>query len=168
MAHHYLAPWNWDGTLEHVHEPPPYVAAREAAGRLTSPRAAIIDSQFAKATQKGMLRSTRKASVRVRSSRAASVVSSSTRSASCSALACRPPIFKTATGRVNCCSRCAAAIERVFADPEQQGPKMVTTIATTGGWTMEVVRRCDLRSFVVLPKRWIVEPSFTWISRNRR
>jgi transposase len=33
---------------------------------------------------------------------------------------------------------------------------------------MEVVRRCDLRSFVVLPKRWIVEPSFTWISRNRR
>ena len=33
---------------------------------------------------------------------------------------------------------------------------------------MEIVRRCDLHRFVVLPKRWIVERSFAWISRNRR
>jgi hypothetical protein len=33
---------------------------------------------------------------------------------------------------------------------------MATTIATTGYWTMEIVRRCDLHRFVVLPKRWIV------------
>jgi putative transposase len=33
---------------------------------------------------------------------------------------------------------------------------------------MDIVRRCDLHRFVVLPKRWIVERSFAWISRNRR
>ena len=47
-------------------------------------------------------------------------------------------------------------IERIFADAGYQGPKMATTIATTGYWTMEIVRRCDLHRFVVLPKRWIV------------
>jgi transposase len=29
-------------------------------------------------------------------------------------------------------------------------------------------KRSDLKSFVVLPKRWVVERSFAWISRNRR
>ena len=81
-AHHYFA--LWDGTLERIHDAL-YVATREAAGRETSPTAAIIDSQSAKAAQKGALRSTRKASMRARRSRAASVISLSTRSASCSA-----------------------------------------------------------------------------------
>ena len=59
-------------------------------------------------------------------------------------------------------------IERIFADAGYLGPKMATTIAATGSWKMEIVRRCDLHRFVVLPKRWIVERSFAWISRNRR
>jgi putative transposase len=59
-------------------------------------------------------------------------------------------------------------IERIFADAGYQGPKMAKTIAATGTWTMEIVRRCDLHRFVVLPKRWIVERSLAWISRNRR
>jgi putative transposase len=59
-------------------------------------------------------------------------------------------------------------IERISADAGHQGSKMATTIAATGCWTMEIVRRCDLHRFVVLPKRWIVERSFAWISRNRR
>ena len=83
-AHHYFALWDWDGTLERIHDAL-YVATREAAGRATSPTAAIIDSQSAKAAQKGALRSSRRASMRARRSRAASVISLSTHSASCSA-----------------------------------------------------------------------------------
>ena len=30
------------------------------------------------------------------------------------------------------------------------------------------MRRCDQHRFVVLPKRWIVERTLAWISRNRR
>ena len=30
------------------------------------------------------------------------------------------------------------------------------------------MKRCDVRGFVVLPKRWIVERTLAWISRNRR
>ena len=36
-------------------------------------------------------------------------------------------------------------------------------------WRMlQITRRCDRHRFVVLPKRWIVEPTLGWISRNRR
>jgi transposase len=83
-AHFYFMLWDWDGTLERIHDKL-YVAMREAAGREASPTAAIIDSQSAKASQKGVLRSIRKASTRARRSRVASVTSSSTRSVSYSA-----------------------------------------------------------------------------------
>jgi len=32
----------------------------------------------------------------------------------------------------------------------------------------EIVKRNELHKFVVLPKRWIVERTLAWISRNRR
>ncbi len=34
---------------------------------------------------------------------------------------------------------------------------------------IEIVRRCDqVKCFVVLPKRWIVERTIAWLSRCRR
>jgi transposase len=83
-AHFYFMLWDWDRTLERIHDAL-YVAVREACGREASPTAAVIDSQSAKAAQKGALRSTRRASTRARKSRAANATSSSTRLASCSA-----------------------------------------------------------------------------------
>ena len=81
-AHHYFMLWDWDGTLERIHHAL-YVATREREGREASPTAAIIDSQSAKAAQKGAPHSTRRVSMRARRSSAASVTFSSTRSASC-------------------------------------------------------------------------------------
>jgi transposase len=76
----YFDLWAWDGTLERIHHGL-YVAVREHEGREASPTAAIIDSQSAKAAQKGGRRSIRRASMRARRSRAASATSWSTRSA---------------------------------------------------------------------------------------
>ena len=81
-AHYYFMLWVWDGTLERIHHAL-YVAAREQAGREASPTAAIIDSQSAKAAQKGALRLIRKGTTRARRSRGASAISSSIRLASC-------------------------------------------------------------------------------------
>ena len=78
-------------------------ASRPAAKRART--AAIIDSQSAKAAQKGALRSIRKASMRARRSRVASATSSSTRSASCSASAVLPPTSRIATAHATCCAR---------------------------------------------------------------
>jgi putative transposase len=37
------------------------------------------------------------------------------------------------------------------------------------GWALQIVKRTDdLKGFVVLPKRWIVERTFGWLGRYRR
>ena len=59
-------------------------------------------------------------------------------------------------------------IERIFADAGYQGPRVAKAAADTGSWIVEIVKRNELHKFVVLPKRWIVERTLAWISRNRR
>ena len=59
-------------------------------------------------------------------------------------------------------------IERIFADAGYQGPRVARAAAETGRWAVSVVKRNELHKFVVLPKRWIVERTLAWISRNRR
>lgn len=59
-------------------------------------------------------------------------------------------------------------IERLFADSGYQGEKTAKAVTATGAWVLEIVKRTDKHRFVVLPKRWIVERTLAWISRNRR
>jgi transposase len=59
-------------------------------------------------------------------------------------------------------------LERIFADAGYQGPKTSAAVAKTGTWKLQIIKRNDLHRFVVLPKRWIVERTLAWISRNRR
>jgi transposase len=59
-------------------------------------------------------------------------------------------------------------IERIVGDGGYQGAKMAALVKRTGAWTLQIVKRSDLSGFVVLPKRWIVERTLAWISRNRR
>ncbi|MEJ0027165.1 MAG: transposase [Rhizomicrobium sp.] len=46
--------------------------------------------------------------------------------------------------------------------------KTADAVAATGTWVIEIVKRSDAHRFVVMPKRWIVERTLAWISRNRR
>ena len=70
----YLSLWDWDGTIERVHHAL-YIAERERAGRETSPTTAIIDSQTAKAAQKGGLRLIPLVTMRARGPSAANATS---------------------------------------------------------------------------------------------
>ncbi len=59
--------------------------------------------------------------------------------------------------------------ERIYADGGYQGPKAAKAAARTGRWKIEVIKRSATAvGFEVLPKRWIVERTFAWISRYRR
>ena len=59
-------------------------------------------------------------------------------------------------------------IERIFADGAYAGRKMAMTVCRTGAWNLQIVKRSNAAGFEALPKRWIVERTFAWISRNRR
>ncbi len=56
----------------------------------------------------------------------------------------------------------------VWADGGYRG-KLIEWVAVQCLWILEIVKRNDsLKQFVVLPKRWIVERTFSWLNRNRR
>jgi putative transposase len=59
-------------------------------------------------------------------------------------------------------------IVRIFADAGYQGPRAALAASASGSWVLEIVKRNELHNFAVLPKRWIVERTFAWISLNRR
>ena len=64
----YFDLWEWDGTLDRIHEAL-YVACREKAERESSPSVAIIDSQSVKSAEKGGPASTRMAMTQARKSK---------------------------------------------------------------------------------------------------
>lgn len=60
-------------------------------------------------------------------------------------------------------------LEIVWVDAGYQGDDLYDWVANLTGWLWEVVKRSDkLTGFVLLPKRWVVERSFAWLSFNRR
>jgi transposase len=59
-------------------------------------------------------------------------------------------------------------IQRIFADAGYQGPRVALVAARSGNWVVEIVKRNELHTFIVLPKRWIVERTIAWLNRCRR
>jgi len=57
-------------------------------------------------------------------------------------------------------------LRTIFADGVYNGS--FASFCRDVGWNLQIVRRCDKPGFHVLPKRWIVERTFAWITRNRR
>ena len=60
-------------------------------------------------------------------------------------------------------------IKVIFADAGYQGRRVSDAVRKTGQWRIEIVKRPrHVDGFVVIAKRWIVERTLAWISRNRR
>ncbi|MEN8649716.1 IS5 family transposase [Streptomyces sp. 21So2-11] len=59
------------------------------------------------------------------------------------------------------------SITLVWADGGYAG-KLVTWAKEKLWLTLEIVKRSDLPGFVILPRRWVVERTLSWISQRRR
>jgi putative transposase len=59
-------------------------------------------------------------------------------------------------------------LELIWADGGYRG-ELVEWVKRKFGWTLQIVERMGGQSgFVLLPKRWIVERTIAWLSRQRR
>ncbi len=58
-------------------------------------------------------------------------------------------------------------IVKIFADGGYRG-QLINTIKTKFKIELETIKRNELHTFKILPKRWIVERTFAWIDTNRR
>jgi transposase len=60
------------------------------------------------------------------------------------------------------------SVQLSWADGSYAG-KLVTWATTALQLTLEIVRHPDdLHAFTVLPRRWVVERTLSWITRHRR
>lgn len=58
-------------------------------------------------------------------------------------------------------------IQKIFADGGYLG-ELIEWVQLQFGWSLEIIKRNELHTFKVLPKRWIVERTFAWLSFHRR
>lgn len=61
-----------------------------------------------------------------------------------------------------------ALLKKVLADGGYTGEKFANTVKSISGAEVEVVKRNELHTFAVLPKRWVVERTFGWLDKCRR
>ena len=59
-------------------------------------------------------------------------------------------------------------LKKILADSRYTGENFANEMKAISGAEVEVVKRSELHTFKVLPKRWIVERSFGWLDKCRR
>ena len=59
-------------------------------------------------------------------------------------------------------------VENVLVDGGYTGKPFADSVKDILGASVEVVKRNELHTFAVLPKRWVVERSFSWLEKCRR
>ena len=142
-------------------------AVRTADGRAPSPSAAIIDAQSVKTTEQGGPHGY-DAGKKVNGRKRHILVDT------LGLLLCVKVHAANVQDRDGAKLLLAEVTERmprlflIWADGGYRG-KLITWVATTCLWLIQVVKRNDdAKGFVVLPRRWVVERTFAWLSRNRR
>lgn len=63
----------------------------------------------------------------------------------------------------------APRLEKIWADGAYSGEPLAEWCGEEGDWDLEVVdRNREAEGFEIIPKRWIVERTISWIGCNRR
>ena len=168
----YFLRWDYDGTLDRIHHTL-YVKCREQADREPNPTAAIIDSQSVKSAEKGG------ASIDPAGYDAGKKIKGKKRH-----------LLVDTQGLLLLAIVHAADIQdrdgglllmslvfglypfllKLYADGGYQGPQFAAGLQRVcQRINVEIVKRSDAaKTFVVLPKRWIVERTIAWLNRCRR
>ena len=61
-----------------------------------------------------------------------------------------------------------ASVENVLVDGGYTGEPFREAVQALLGASVEVAKRNELRTFKVMPQRWVVERSFSWLEKCRR
>jgi putative transposase len=67
------------------------------------------------------------------------------------------------------CASVWSCLQLIWVDSTFGGKDFIAKVKQRYGWTLQVVKRTDdQKGFVLLPKRWVVERTFSWFGHFRR
>jgi putative transposase len=162
--------WRIDGTWQRVHDRLRDMLRRRE-GRKTSPSAAVIDSQTVKTTEAGGPRGY-DAGKKINGRKRHIVVDTL---GLLLAVVVHPANVQDYDGAVLVLGLLGGLRSRfrrlkvIFADGAYGRNSLPDAVRQAFGWVLQtVLRPVDVKGFVVLPKRWIVERTFGWLGRYRR
>jgi putative transposase len=73
--------------------------------------------------------------------------------------------LKNDSSSLSLCGR----IQKVWADGGYRGDDLINFVQKLWNWIWQITLRSDdMKGFVVLPKRWLVERTFSWLNQSRR
>jgi transposase len=140
---------------------------RETQGREASPSAGVIDSQSVKTTESGGPRgydAGQKIKGRKRhilTDTEGNLVHAIIHTADIQDRDGAPLLLAAIIHRV-------PWLRHLFADGGYAGDKLREALRRIGRWSIEIIKRSDAaKGFEVLPRRWVVERTLAWLSRNR-
>ena len=74
-------------------------------------------------------------------------------------------------GALEAMDRCESNLRQVkslLVDDAYNGAPFAASVQQRLGATVQVAKRNELHTFAVIPKRWVVERSFSWLEKCRR
>jgi transposase len=145
------------------------MAAREVEGRQAAPTAIVVDSQSVKTTEAGGPRgfdAAKKVKGRKRQIAVDTIglpITCQITTADVQDRDALAPVLKDV-------HRKSPFVTMAFVDSGYQGDEAQRAAFEASRIAITVVRRTDkqIKGFVVLPKRWVVERTFGWVNRARR
>lgn len=162
--------WRNDGTWQKIHDKVRNQLRRQE-GRETSPSAAIIDSQSVKTTEVGGERGY-DAGKKVNGRKRHIIVDTLGLILAVTVHAANIQDYDGAVGVIQSLGELRRRFRRlkvIFADSAYGRNDLPQSVKEAYGWLLQtILRPVDVKGFVVLPKRWIVERTFGWLGRYRR
>ncbi len=159
--------WRDDGTWQRIHDRL-REKVRKAAGKKSTPTAAIVDSQSIRTAEGGEERGY-DAGKKITGRKQHLAVDTL---GMVLAVVVHSAAIQDQDGAAWVMNKLGEQFRRlkvIFGDSAYGRSGLPEWVKETFGWVLQtVLRPVGVKGFVVLPKRWIVERTFAWLARHRR